>query len=152
MEIAKTFFSPKGIVIFGFFIFYMSYIGLNSIYFLQRWEFHHSEHQKTLVYYQQSVCQDSVVKSATEGKNKCDEYAVFLKTDPWVRSLLDVFESNFVCSGGACSRWFNILVIALFGFAAVIFYFLIFHTSWTLSTIQDARTSLPTSYVKTKTI
>lgn len=142
-QVAKTFFSPRGVLIFGCALFYVCFAGINSLYFLDRLSYHDSEHQKTLTYFQQTVCQDSRIKAQTEGKNKCDEYAVFLSTKPWRRALLDVFESNFACSGGACSRWFNHLLLIFVLASILLGYVFIRHTAWTVEKANELQNSLP---------
>jgi hypothetical protein len=142
-DIAKTFFSPKGILIFGCLLFYICFVGINALYAGERLSQHNMDYQRTLVYYQSVICQDSSLKAKTEGKNKCDEYAVFLSIAPWRRTLMDVFESNFICSGGSCTRWFNhLLVLFVCAFIGLAYTF-VRHTAWTVGKVNEIRNSLP---------
>jgi hypothetical protein len=143
MQAVKTFLSPTGVIISSFMLFYLCFAGINALHFQERWNFHSHEYQKTLVYYQQPICQDSNVKAKTEGKNKCDEYAVYLSTAAWRRALLDVFESNFVCSGGSCSRWFNHLMLVFLLATLFLGYAFVRHTTWTVQKVSELRNSLP---------
>lgn len=143
MEAAKTFFSPRGIFIVCVGIAYISFMGINSMLFYERWNYWTHEYDKALLYYQQPVCQDSQIKSRTEGVNTCDKMSVFLMSYPWTRALTDVFEANYICSSGGCTAWFRQLIL-LFAFLTLLLIYLFFtHTAWTLDKIERINTVLP---------
>lgn len=139
----KTFFSPSGVMITLLLTFYLCALGIGVLTFMDRLTYWSNEQYKTQVYFQQPVCQDSEIRAQTEGKNKCDEYAVFLKTSPARRALLDVLESNYVCAGGSCVRWFEHLLIFFSVVSLVILYMVVRHTQWTMETVDSFKTSIP---------
>jgi hypothetical protein len=54
-DVIKTFFSPKGIVIFMCAAFYVGAVGSNVMFYVQRYNFHKFEYERTEIYHRQAV-------------------------------------------------------------------------------------------------
>lgn len=141
-QLLKIFFGYKGIGISIALLLFLRFAGKNYLYFSERSAFHGSEYDKTLAYYSHAICQDNNIKAQTEGKNKCDEYAVFLTTSPNSRAIIDTLDHIFLCDA-QCSRWVNlsILVFGLGVFALI--WCLVKHTAWSISKYKQMTTDLP---------
>lgn len=118
-------------------------MGINTFYFMERYEVWSAVYDKKLFYNQQPTCQHSEVKARLERENNCDENAVFLKTPVWRRALLDVLEGVYICNGGNCQQWFNHLVLVFMLSGVFISYVFIRHTAWAVEKTHEIRNSLP---------
>lgn len=119
-------------------------IGWSVLYFQERHEFWSVTYTQKKLFLQQSACLDSNVKSLLGREaTKCDEDSLFLRTPPWRRALMEVFELFSFCSDGSCQKWFSQLILVIVCISAIIVYFLIKHTEWTVKKTQELKTSIP---------
>jgi energy-converting hydrogenase Eha subunit C len=111
-----------------------------SIFFNERLQFHLHDHEKLRTYHNSPICQDTSLKSKTEGKNHCDHYALMLKTSPMKRALQDVLQDMY-------PHLINIVFFSAIGCAILLILF-VMHTKKAMEKANEIHMALPILFPK----